>query len=99
MLPFYTKSKEPWMCTVHAHLYSVLGLESDAVHSLNFDKNLVKNISWNAAKTITQWEISLINLEESFLKCVAQDAIWNLIVIQIEGQLQFIELEDAVLLL
>ena len=36
------KSKEPWMCTVHAHFYSILWLESDTVHSLNFVKNLEK---------------------------------------------------------
>ena len=36
------KSKEPWMCTVHAHFYSILGLEIATVHSLNFDKNLEK---------------------------------------------------------
>ena len=32
-------------------------------------------------------------------KTIAQLEIWNLKVIQIEGQLQFIELEHAVLLL
>ena len=41
LLPF-TKSKDPCMCTVHAHLYSILGLEIDTVYSLNFVKNLEK---------------------------------------------------------
>ena len=36
------KSKEPWMCTVHAHFYSILGLEIATVYSLNFVKNLEK---------------------------------------------------------
>ena len=86
MPPFYTKSKDPWMCTVHAHLYSILGLKNDAVHSLNFVKKLEENISWDATKTIAQCEISLINLEPGFPKCIAQHAILNLIVIQIEGE-------------
>ena len=42
MLAFYTNSTKPWMCTIHAHLYSILGLESDAALSLNFVKNLEK---------------------------------------------------------
>ena len=33
---------------------------------LNFVNNLEKNISWNVAKTIARWEISLINLEPRF---------------------------------
>ena len=33
---------------------------------LNFVNSLEKNISWNVAKTIAQWEISLINLEPRF---------------------------------
>ena len=33
---------------------------------LNFVNNLEKNIFWNVAKTIAQWEISLINLEPRF---------------------------------
>ena len=45
LLTFYTKSKDPWMCTVHVHLYSILGLKIDTVNSLNFVKNLEKNIS------------------------------------------------------
>ena len=36
------KSKEPWMCIVHAHFYSILGLEIATVHSLIFVKNLEK---------------------------------------------------------
>ena len=83
------KSKEPWMCTVHAHFYSILGLEIATVHSLNFDNSTA----------IAQCEISLINLEPEFPKCIAQHAIWNLIVIQIKGELKFIKLEHAVLLL
>ena len=44
LLPFYIKSKDPWMCTVYAHLYSIFGLEIDAIHSLNFVKNLEEKI-------------------------------------------------------
>ena len=73
------------MYTVYAH--SILGLKNDAVHSLNFVKNLEKNISWDATKTIAQCEISLINIESGFPKCIAQYVIYNLIVIQIEGEL------------
>ena len=74
-LPFFTKSKKLWMNPVHAHLYSSLGLESVTVHSLNFVKNLEKNISSNVTKAIAQYEISLINLEVEFNKCVAQHSI------------------------
>ena len=81
LLPFYTKSKDPWVCTVHAHLYSILGLEIDTVHSLNFVKNFVENISSDATKTISQCEISFTNLELGFPKCIAQHATLNLIVI------------------
>ena len=73
---------------MHSSCTSLLnfGLKNDAVHSLKFVKNLEKNISWNATKTIAQSEISLINLEPGFPKCIAQLAILNLIVIQIEGE-------------
>ena len=58
----------------------------DTVHSLNFVKNLEKNITWDVTKTITQCEISFINLEPGFPKCIAQHVILSLIVIQIEGE-------------
>ena len=64
-----------------------------------FCQEFRKNVSSYVAKTIAQCEISSINLEPGFPKCIAQHAIWNLIVIQIEGELKFIELEHAVLLL
>ena len=68
MLLFCTKSKELWICTVHVHLYSVLGLDLKLYTSFSkfcqeFGK---KNVSWTVAKTIAQCEISLINLE---LRC------------------------------
>ena len=74
------------MCTVHAHFYSILGLKIDTVHSLNFVKNLEKKFSWDVTKTIKQCEISFINLDPGFPKCIAQHAILSLIVIQIEGE-------------
>ena len=74
---------------MHSSYTSLLnfGLEIEfPVHSLNFVKNLEKNISWYATKTISQCEISLINLEPGFPKCITQHAILSLIVIQIEGE-------------
>ena len=49
-------------------------------------------------KTIAQCEISLINLEPEFPKCVTQRPIWNLIVIQIEGVVHWIRACGAVAL-
>ena len=66
---------------------------------LNFVNSLEKNISWNVSETIAQWEISLINLEPRFPEMYSTACDLELKVIQIEGQLQFIELEHAVLLL
>ena len=95
----YTKLK-----LVHGHLdvnHSCTSLLSFTFKNnfLNFVNNLEKNISLNVAKTIAQWEISLINLEPRFPEIYSTACDLELKVIQIEGQLQFIELEHAVLLL
>ena len=48
---------------------------------------------------MAQHEIPFMHFGQTFLNSTAQHVILNLKVIQIEGQLQFIELEHAVLLL
>ena len=48
---------------------------------------------------MAQHEIPFMHFGQNFLNSAAQHVILNLKVIQIEGQLQFIELEHAVLLL
>ena len=86
MPPFYIKSKDPQMCTVHTHLYSILSWKKWCSSFPKFCQDFRKKFSRDATKTIAQCEISLINLEPGFPKCIAQNVILNLIVIQIQGE-------------
>ena len=95
----YTKLKlVHWTLDVHHSCTSLLSFTFKN-NSLNFVQKKRKNISWFGAETIAQHEISFMHFGQNFLNSAAQHVILNLKVIQIEGQLQFIELEHAVLLL
>ena len=95
----YTKLKlVHWTLDVHHSCTSLLSFTFKN-NSLNFVQKKRKNISWYGAETMAQHEIPFMHFLKISWKCTAQHAILNLIVCQIKGEYQFIELEHAVLLL
>ena len=65
------------------------------VYSLYFVHFVQKIISWYVPRTGSHHEIPLINYEKGFTENIAKHVIFNLIVIQIKGEFQFIELGHA----